>query len=122
MAHILIADDEREAREIIRKILERAGHGVTEASGGEEALRILRGGEVDLCILDILMPDKDGLEVIREVRKRMPDLRILAISGGGRQGSALYLSVAEKTGMAKALPKPFSAERLLSVVQELLEG
>ena len=120
MAHILIVDDEREARATIRKFLERAGHEITEASGGAEALRILRKGGTDLCILDILMPDKDGLEVIREVRKHLPDLKILAISGGGLRGTDLYLSVAEKTSMARSLPKPFSAEQLLGVVQELL--
>jgi CheY-like chemotaxis protein len=122
MAHILIVDDESEVRETLRKILERAGYEITEAAGGEEALRMLGEREPDVCILDILMPDKDGLEVIREVRKRLPDLKIIAISGGGLQRSSLYLSVAEKTGMAKALPKPFSSEELLRVLRELLEA
>lgn len=121
MAHILVVDDEREARVTIRKILERVGHEITEAAGGEEALRILGERELDICILDILMPDKDGLEVIRRVRKRLPGLKIIAISGGGLQRSSLYLSVAEKTGVAKALAKPFSAEELMAVVRELLE-
>ncbi|MBC8367328.1 response regulator [bacterium] len=120
MAHILIVDDETMARTGFRKILARAGYVTEEAADGEEALRILRRERVDLCVLDIIMPNKDGIEVLRELRETDNNLPVLAISGGGHADLGLYLRMAKKLGVSATLAKPFGADELLETVEGLL--
>jgi DNA-binding response OmpR family regulator len=120
VANILIVDDEEMARAGFRKILAREGYEIQEAQDGEEALRILRRGNVDLCVLDIIMPNKDGIEVLRELRAEDNNLPVLAISGGGHADLGLYLRMAKKLGVNATLAKPFGAEELLGVVESLL--
>ena len=120
MAKILIVYDEAMARTGIRKILDRAGHSTLEAGGGEEALRLIAAGDVELCVLDIIMPDKDGIEVLRQLRADRRELPVLAISGGGSAEFGLYLRVASKLGVGATLAKPFGAEELLEAVDDLL--
>ncbi len=120
MAEILIVEDDVSARAVLRESLELAGYQVREAGDGEEALRELDREMTDLAIIDLFMPRKEGLETIREVRGKFPDLRIIAISGGGNRGQLEYLPIAERFGANKVLAKPFEQSTLLGTVEELL--
>ena len=89
MPRLLIIDDERLARLTLRKILERAGHEVMEASTGNEGLAMFRAKPCDLVITDIIMPDKEGIETIIELKRDFPGVRVIAISHGlFRRGSS----------------------------------
>jgi len=82
MSRILVTDDEDQIRAMLRHALESSGHEVLEANNGEEGVRIYQKQPADLVITDILMPEKEGLESIRELRRLNPAVRIIAISGG----------------------------------------
>jgi len=123
MARIIVVDDDADVRVLFSLILTDAGHHVIEASNGEEGTRLYREHLPDVIITDIIMPDKEGIETIRELRRDFPDAKIIAISGGG---SALTgrdaLSLAKHLGASSTLAKPFSGQELLDAVQELLTG
>src|SRR5260221_4424854 len=85
MIHILVIDDEAAVRTLIRQILEEEGHQVDEATDGEEGLARLQSTHIDLVITDIFMPHKEGIETILALRRQFPNVKIVAISGGGRQ-------------------------------------
>ena len=120
MASILVIDDASEIREILREILEQAGHVVRIASNGNNAIKLFRKDVTDLVITDILMPEKEGLETIRELRKINPNLKIIAISGGGRINAKSYLAIAKSFGAEKTIPKPFGNRDILNAVDELI--
>jgi len=120
MALILIIDDETKIREVLRQILERAGYEVMEASDGREGINLYRERQADLIITDIVMPKKDGLETITDLRIEFPGSKIIAISGGGRLDPKPYLELAEGFGADRLLTKPFGHEELLEAVQDLL--
>jgi CheY-like chemotaxis protein len=122
MARILIADDNAEVREAIRVMLEEAGLEVVEAKDGKEALGELRSRRVDLVLCDVFMPDVDGLEVIRTLRKEFPQLKVVAMSGGGSKGLSDVLPIAMRLGAAEVLYKPFDQSRLLKSILQLLGG
>ena len=122
MARILLIDDDDAVRTVMRLTLARFGHTVTEARNGREGLTRFREGGADLLITDIVMPEADGLEVLMELAKHRPAVRIIAISGGGRQDASDHLHVAKLLGAAKVLAKPFSPEALLAAVNEALSG
>ena len=118
--YVLVVDDEKTIRYILRQMLEKIGYRVFEASNGHEALRILDEHNADLIIIDILMPEKDGIETIIEIRRRSPDLPIIAISGGGGPRNISYLELARKFGADYIMPKPFSVVEVLNVVKKAL--
>lgn len=122
MAKILVIDDEPYILLMIKKMLEQVGHRVDLASNGKEGLELLLTHSFDLLITDIVMPEKEGLETIREVRKKYPGLKIIAISGGGRLDSSEYLEPARYFGAEKIIKKPFQKGELLNAVNELLGG
>jgi CheY-like chemotaxis protein len=118
--NILVIDDEDQIRSVIKKMLEAEGYLVTVTADGNAGLDFLRNNSVDLLITDIVMPDKEGIEIIRELKKNSPDLGIIAISGGGSMGPEEYLFLAKKFGVNKTLAKPFRREDLLSAVKDVL--
>src|SRR4051812_48970122 len=120
MAKLLIIDDEKLARLTLRKILERAGHEVTEAGNGTEGIAAYRMAPTDLVITDIIMPDKEGVETIIELKHDFPGVRIIAISGGGRTRNLDFLKLAQQYGAEKVLAKPFSQDDLLQAVDAVL--
>lgn len=122
MADIIIIDDEEALRSTMRKILERAGHEVREASDGDRGIELVREQEADLVITDIFMPGKEGMETIQELKEDFPDIRILAVSGGATLGATGPLMDAELFGADRSLAKPFSVESLQAAVESVLEG
>jgi len=121
MKRILIIDDDYHILMMIKKILERAGFEVELALNGNEGLELFKQTPVDLVICDIIMPEKEGLETIREMKRLSPDMKILAMSGGGRASSDIYLNTARAFGAARTMGKPFSQKQMVSTVRELLD-
>lgn len=123
MAHILVIDDDDAVRWIIRRAMQAEGHSVTEAANGADGLRRFAAAPVDLVITDILMPEREGIETIIELRRGHPALPILAISGGSatteRDG---LLASADLLGATEVLPKPFELDRLRATVRAMLLG
>ncbi|MBI3782010.1 MAG: response regulator [Deltaproteobacteria bacterium] len=120
MAKILLVDDDAAFRSMLRRTLQRLGHEVVEAEDGEEALRTLRKLAVDLVITDIIMPNVEGIETIRALRRDYPGLKIIAMSGGGRVVRSDYLEIAEAFGAACVLRKPFPNEQLCAAIDAAL--
>jgi len=120
MARVLIIDDEPHILLMVKKMLERAGYEVDLASNGSEGLRLFESIQPDLVITDIIMPEKEGLETIREMRRKNKDLQIIAMSGGGKISADNYLETARIFGAARLIEKPFSQKLMLSYVEELL--
>jgi DNA-binding response OmpR family regulator len=122
MKRILLVDDDDLSRGAVHKMLERSGYSVFSTGTGQEALAHYRKETPDLVITDLIMPEVDGLEIIQELRRRNPTVRILAISGGGRVDAEEYLSVARKFGAAEVLSKPFTGQELKQAVEAALSG
>lgn len=114
---ILLADDDEQVLQVVMKLLKSAGHAVHVARNGREAIELVAGQTFDLVLTDILMPDKDGIETIRQLRRQAPAVRIIAMSGGGQLQAEVYLNLAQKLGIARTLRKPFSRDELLHAVQ-----
>lgn len=121
MANILLVDDDPTVRLIANELLRVDGHAILEAEDGDEALKIVGAVAVDLVVLDMLMPNKDGLETIIELRKRHPHIRILAISSGGRMDQGLLLRAAMVFGADESLEKPLRLETFSRIVKRLLD-
>ncbi len=113
---ILLVDDDGPLRSVLRRTLERAGYAVLEASDGRSALRALGHDAVDLVLTDIIMPDMEGIELMRELRKARPELPVIVMSGGGILAPNVYLQMASDLGAVRVLAKPFDSADLLSAV------
>ncbi|MEO5373412.1 MAG: response regulator [Alphaproteobacteria bacterium] len=121
MARVLVIDDKAPVRETIRIGLEMAGHTVEEAVDGQDGLDRVQGDHFDLVIADVVMPRMDGIEFVKAVRARYPDLPVLTISGGGGAMPAAYsLKMTEMFGAGGVLFKPFTPDELLESVNRLL--
>ena len=116
---ILIIDDGDEFRTLMREWLEEAGYNILEAPDGEKGLQLYRANPVPLAIVDIIMPQKEGIETIFELRNDFPDVKIIAISGGGQLGPDSYLNLALAAGADRSLRKPFDGKTLLAAVNML---
>jgi len=120
MAKILIVEDDELVRQTMRHLLEGAGHIVEEACDGSSGLDAAIRVQPDLVLTDILMPSQDGIELILQLRRQQPEMRIVAISGGGKFGSSMFLDVARALGADDYLSKPFGKRDLLDKVQSAL--
>jgi len=121
VARILVIDDDEQLRRMLCMALRRAGYVVVEAGDGNEGLERFREAPTDLIITDLLMPEKEGLETIMDIRREFPDAKIIAMSGGGRAGNLNFLRVAERLGAQRTMAKPFNLQALLAAVQDLLQ-
>lgn len=121
MARILVVDDEDLVRFSVRQMLEDEGHMVVEAADGVEGIAHLEGQSFDLMITDIVMPRKEGMETIAEARQMQPDMRVIAISGGGPVGQFHYLELAKQFGADAMLAKPFKKQELVAMVDSLVK-
>ena len=120
MASIVVVDDDEQIRRLLRRILQQHDHEVREAPNGQAGIELCRASRPDVVIMDLVMPGKEGLEAIRELRQDDPELRIVAISGGGVGHPQAYLSMAERFGAQRALAKPFGAAEILEAVADVL--
>ena len=121
MPRILIIDDEIQVRTMLRQMFESEGHEVIDAPDGKAAMSLHREKSADLIITDLIMPEKDGIETIIELRKGFPEVKIIAMSGGGSIGAEDYLMMAKGLGAMRTFSKPIEREELLKAVRELLE-
>ena len=117
---ILVIDDDEQMRVLLRQVMEWAGHEVVEAADGREGTRLQRQHRADLVITDLIMPEQEGLETITALRRDYPNLKIIAISGGGRIGPEAYLPAARELGADRVFSKPFDVQELAETVRELL--
>src|SRR5512133_2921951 len=120
MAKVLVFDDEPAILLMIKKMLEKAGHQVEVALNGKEGMELFEKNKPDLLITDIIMPEKEGLETIFELRRKYPELKIIAISGGGRIGPDGYLPGAKLLGANMVFQKPLDQKEFLKAVSVLL--
>lgn len=120
MTKILIIDDEELIRKMLKKVLEQNGYEVLDAFNGIQGIDLYKEHKPDIVITDLLMPEKEGLETIKELIELDSGVRIIAISGGGRADPKIYLNMAEKLGAVCTFCKPVDNEVLLSTIEELL--
>ena len=122
MAAVLLIDDDDFTRRTLSRALERQGHRVTTTENGRQALSKLRTEPAiaDLVMTDIMMPDMDGLELIRELRLARPDVKIIAMSGGSSVNRMNFLPTAKMLGAHETLPKPCSGAEIAAAIQRLL--
>src|ERR1043166_1095194 len=117
MDRILIVDDDESFRSALRRALSQAGFDVEIAVDGKDGVRKFRAGNFGLVIVDIFMPEQDGLETLMEIRRNTPGAKVIAISGHGTES----LEVAKRLGAVGALTKPFQLADLLSVMRQALD-
>jgi CheY-like chemotaxis protein len=117
---ILVIEDDDDIRQMICDILEDEGYETVQAANGLEGLKVLRKHkEISIIITDLLMPEKEGIETITEIRKDYPGIMILAISGGGICMPENYLNLAKAMGANATLCKPFGRKELLNAVENM---
>lgn len=121
MPRILVIDDDENTRDILRRMLTRRGYEVLEAENGFEGIRCFQEEGADLVVTDVLMPEKEGLETIQELREEFPSLKIIVMSGGGKLGNAGdFLMIAKIFGAAYSFQKPIPREKFLGAVEALI--
>jgi two-component system, chemotaxis family, chemotaxis protein CheY len=121
MSAVLLVDDDDSFRNAMVRILTGAGHAVRDLPSGRDVVKELAKSPVDVLVTDLIMPDVEGLETIRSVRRHHPDLPIIAISGGGRLTPASYLTMARGVGASDVLEKPFEPAQLVAMIGRLSE-
>lgn len=117
---ILLIEDDKELRALIRDALTRKDFNVLEADNGKEALALFKAGITELVVTDLIMPEEDGLKVIMKIREKKPEIKVIAISGGGKAGPGSYLNLAKALGADAVFSKPFSINTLVEKVENLL--
>ncbi|HIJ87219.1 MAG TPA: response regulator [Desulfuromonadales bacterium] len=123
MAHILILDDEADLRFILKTFLTSEGHTIDTATDGKAGLRLVELHHYDLIITDIVMPEMDGLEFISTIRRKFPDMRIIAMSGGtAKLDKNLLLATAKLMRAGTVIDKPLDMIALKTAVNEVLAG
>jgi len=132
MAKIIVIDDEKDVRDVLKEVLERAGFDVEIAANSDDGLELLRNKGADVVITDIIMPGKNGVETVQDIRKNFPNTRVIVISGGGNitpmeyEPSAIktsaYLASATAAGADVTLTKPFDRREILDAVSQLIAG
>ncbi len=120
MKRIIVIDDDSQFLSMIEEMLNNEGHEVISAIDGNIGMNLFREKGSDLIITDLLMLEKNGVAIIKEVKKDFPDIKVIAMSGGGRIGPEKYLSLAKESGADMTLEKPFEKAELIKGVEELL--
>jgi len=122
MAKILVIEDDLQVRTLVARMLTGAGHTVVLARDGVDGLRVFDRESADLVLTDLLMPEKEGIETIKELRKRVAKLPIIAMSGGGKNFNMVYLQVAATLGADAVIEKPFRSADIVELVEQVLSG
>jgi CheY-like chemotaxis protein len=122
MATLLVIDDDDGMRRLMVRTLAAGEHRVIEAANGQQGLLLVREHKPDVVITDILMPQMEGIETIREIQEVAPETKIIAVSGGGTSHNLMFLDVARAFGVAAVLAKPFRPAQLSEAVAKVLNG
>lgn len=109
-------------RELLSEVLTGAGHEVSTAENGSAAYKLCQISAFDLIVTDIIMPEMDGLELIQEVKQCCPQMKIIAMSGGGRCSPQDYLEISGALGVSATIAKPFTNKNILDLVEEVLSA
>jgi CheY-like chemotaxis protein len=120
LARILVIDDNPDVLRALHGLLSAEGHTVSDAPDSAAGIRLHHQNPFDLILTDIVMPDKEGITTIIELRQEYPDLKIIAMSGGGSFEPYGYLDIAKRVGADRTIPKPFSREELMEAVNDCL--
>lgn len=120
MAQVMVVDDDQQVLRLISEIIEKEGHQVIQAADGERASQLFEQHPTDMVITDLLMPNKEGLELIQELRSLRPEVKIIAYSGGGQIEPDNYLDFAKGMGADRVFSKPIPIKELKTAVSELL--
>ncbi len=120
MAKILVIDDDNDFRSMLCDLLKRSAYTVIESTDGKEGLNMNKIEKPDLIITDIVMPNKDGIEIIISLHKEYPEIKIIAVSGGGLAQPFLYLQMAKTLGANQVFTKPINNKKFLEAVNSLL--
>ena len=121
MYTLLLVEDDFRLLSAMSRTLSHAGFNVIEASDGRQAMDLLKDHTVDLTVIDIFMPEVDGMEFTIRVKRLVPEAKIVAMSGGGALDKESVLDIARRYGAARTLTKPFEMTELIEVVNEVLE-
>ena len=119
---VLVVEDDSDLRDVLARMLARAGYVVTTARDGFEAVQAMETGSFAAVVTDLIMPKREGIETIMELKRRWPECKVIAVSGGGRLPAGDLLSLAVKLGADAALQKPVSGAQLLQTLSALLLG
>lgn len=122
MSKILVIDDDEQMRDVLRQMLEVEGYEVAEAENGVQGCEVYKEFVPDLVIMDIIMPEKGGLETIIKLKQENPKVKIFAITGGGKVVKADFLGIAENIGAIRSFHKPIERNELVKAVKEVLAG
>jgi CheY-like chemotaxis protein len=122
MALILVIDDDDAMRRLIVRTLSADKHKLIEAPNGEDGVKMVGELKPDAVITDILMPQQEGIQTIREIREMAPEIKIIAMSGGGSSHNLMFLDVARVFGADAVLAKPFKPGELKDTVTQVLNG
>jgi len=121
MATILVVDDDQQVCALLKQVLEEEGYTVESALNGMEGISRYRSVPTDLIILDILMPEKEGLETILDLRREFPKVKIIAMSGGSERAKLNLLDLARRLGARYTVNKPFQLQTLTDLVKKALQ-
>jgi DNA-binding response OmpR family regulator len=117
---VLVVDDDVMVLQAVVILLEDRGFNVLAAVDGVQGLREYRTHRPDVILTDIIMPQKEGISLIRDLRREFPEAKIVAMSGGGRMGNSDYITIAKTLGADAGLNKPFDEDELIATICELL--
>jgi len=120
--NLIIVDDEKMVREILKRQFEKEGFNVFDTPSGRACLEHCNQENIDLIITDIIMPDMEGIELISQVKKKFPKIKIFAISGGGQIKPEGYLDIADKLGALRTFTKPFKLNEITRAVKEAVSA
>ena len=121
MTNILVVDDEAPVRNLLKDVLEKEGYTVFTAETGVKASTIYDSNDIDLIITDLVMPEKGGIDLIMELKKKEPNIKVIAISGGGGiTGRFDYLPIAKLVGASEIIAKPFQVTEIRAQVAKML--
>ncbi|WP_031484394.1 response regulator [Maridesulfovibrio frigidus] len=122
MPRILVVDDDPISRQILRAMLEKEGHIISEAEDGIKALNNYDKDVIDIVITDIFMPEKEGVQTVRELMKENPDVKIIAVSGGSSSANYDSLDWVKMFGVKYTFTKPFNSKEIVAAIEELLSN
>lgn len=117
---ILVIDDDRHIRDMLSEMLEDSGYKVVTAENGHEGIKKYSGDDFELIIMDILMPEKEGIETYRELKRADSDVKVIAISGGGQIDAEQYLRMIRFFGVQHTFEKPVEKKKLLATIESII--